>query len=312
MPAMGFQTQVNIQPAPGLPGDFASANPRHSVLAGPTQLVAGPSGLTVGCFAWIDATGTYASNAGAGLPAGLVHRELGAAVITTYLAETSNTIPPGFEVTVFNAGDFWVANAGANQVTIGMKAFANFGDGTVTFGAAGSAPALATGASLTGSIAPATSSFTGSIAGNVLTVTAVGTGSIVPGEALSGTGVTAGTTITGQTSGTPFGAGAYTVSIPQTVASETITSTYGILTVTAVASGSIVVGDVLSGSGVTAGTFVTAFGTGTGALGTYDVSATQTAASTAITDGGAVETRWIAMSLGGPGEVIKISNTPQG
>jgi hypothetical protein len=58
------------------------------------------------------------------------------------------------------------------------------------------------------------------------------------------------------------------------------------LTVTASASGSIVLGQVISGSGVTGGTTITAFGTGTGATGTYTVSASQTVGSTAMTGAG--------------------------
>jgi hypothetical protein len=104
---MPFQTAVNLQQAPGLPGDFASAYPRGGVLAGPGSLVAGPAGLTPGRFAWIDPTATYASNVGYGMPAGFVHRAFGEAVITTYLAETANLIPSGFEVHLFDAGDFW-------------------------------------------------------------------------------------------------------------------------------------------------------------------------------------------------------------
>lgn len=56
-----------------------------------------------------------------------------------------------------------------------------------------------------------------------------------------------------------------------------------VLTVTAVTSGLLQVGQVLTGSGVTGGTTITAFGTGTGGTGTYTVSASQTVASTAIT-----------------------------
>lgn len=55
------------------------------------------------------------------------------------------------------------------------------------------------------------------------------------------------------------------------------------LTISAVTSGTIGVGDVISGSGVTAGTYITALGTGTGGVGTYTVSASQTAGSTTIT-----------------------------
>lgn len=58
------------------------------------------------------------------------------------------------------------------------------------------------------------------------------------------------------------------------------------LTVTAVTStqdGGLVVGSVLSGTGVTAGTVITSLGTGTGGTGTYTVSSSQNVASTAIT-----------------------------
>ena len=54
------------------------------------------------------------------------------------------------------------------------------------------------------------------------------------------------------------------------------------LTVTAVANGSLAVGQVLSGTGVSTGTTITALGTGTGGTGTYTVSPSQTVASTTI------------------------------
>jgi hypothetical protein len=55
------------------------------------------------------------------------------------------------------------------------------------------------------------------------------------------------------------------------------------LNVTAVSSGVIQVGMLLTGIGVTAGTTITALGTGTGGTGTYTVSVGQTVASTTIT-----------------------------
>lgn len=55
------------------------------------------------------------------------------------------------------------------------------------------------------------------------------------------------------------------------------------LTVTAVGTGVMKIGQVLSGTGVTAGTTITALGTGVGGTGTYTVSASQTVASTTIT-----------------------------
>lgn len=60
-----------------------------------------------------------------------------------------------------------------------------------------------------------------------------------------------------------------------------------VLTVTSVTSGTVRMGQVLSGTGVTPGTTVANIITGTGGVGTYTVGTSQTAASTTITaDGG--------------------------
>jgi hypothetical protein len=56
-----------------------------------------------------------------------------------------------------------------------------------------------------------------------------------------------------------------------------------VLTISAVSAGAVYVGQVISGVGVTAGTTITAFTTGTGGTGTYVVSATQTVSSVAMT-----------------------------
>lgn len=142
---------------------------------------------------------------------------------------------------------------------------------------------LAQAASVTGSIAASTASVTGSIAGNILTVTAVSSGTLVSGCAITGTGVTANTVITSQLSGTIGGIGTYAVNNAQIVASETISATYGTMTVTAVSSGVLAVGNGISGTGVTVGTVITSFGSGTGGTGTYIVNLTQTASSTTLT-----------------------------
>lgn len=233
-----FQQSVNVTQAPAVAGDFASANPRHSMLSVPGGFVAGPSGLTVGLFAWADTeTGAILSNAGAGLPTCFVHRNL-QGLLTAYLQEYSMTIPAGMGVgEMFSGGDFWVKNAGASAVAIGMKAYANYANGTVTFAASGNPPA---GASATGSIS--------------------------------------GTT----------------------------------LTVTGVTSGTLAVGQPLSGTGVTAGTTITALGTGTGGVGTYTVSQSQTVASETLTTTSGIETKWYAMTSANAGELVKMSNTPLG
>lgn len=56
-----------------------------------------------------------------------------------------------------------------------------------------------------------------------------------------------------------------------------------VLTVTAVGSGTLSVGQTISGSGVTTGTKITALGTGLGGTGTYTVDTSQTASSTTVT-----------------------------
>lgn len=306
---MGFQTSTQLQPAPGVEGDFCSANPWASVLAGSGALVAGVGGITVGRFAWLDlATNSIATNYGTGAPAGFVHRNQ-QGLITTYLAESSMTVPQGFGVTVMNGGDFYARNAGSNAVTPGMKAYANYATGAVTFAATGAPP---TGGVVTASIAASTFSVTASIADSVMTVTVVGSGTVVTGATISGTGVVSGTTITRQLTGTTGGVGTYAVSVPQTVASTTVSGAYGTMTVSAVTSGTLAIGDVLSGSSVTAGTFITALGTGTGGTGTYIVSPSGTTASTTVTATGAVETTWYARSFGQAGELIKMSSRTQG
>jgi hypothetical protein len=55
------------------------------------------------------------------------------------------------------------------------------------------------------------------------------------------------------------------------------------LTVSSMAYGSVVVGQTISGTGVTGGTTITAYGTGVGGTGTYTVSSSQTVSSTTIT-----------------------------
>lgn len=59
----------------------------------------------------------------------------------------------------------------------------------------------------------------------------------------------------------------------------------GVLTVTAVIDGELAIGQVISGTGITPGTKISAFNSGTGGTGTYTVLPAQTAASTTVTAG---------------------------
>lgn len=133
---MGFQTQVNLQQAPAVAGDFASTNPRASVIAPEGGFVAGAGGVNVATFAWVQSNGTTLLNADASAaPDGFVPREQ-QALIVTYLAEAGNNIPVGFGVTLMRTGDYWFT-PNVNAAVKGQKVFAKLTDGTTRTGAAG-------------------------------------------------------------------------------------------------------------------------------------------------------------------------------
>jgi hypothetical protein len=139
---------------------------------------------------------------------------------------------------------------------------------------------------------PSAATFTGSISTTTLTVTSVLSGTIAVGQAIFGNNISQNTVITALGTGTG-GIGTYTVSNSQTTASTTINSVASpaivtgaiagtTLTVSAVTSGTLRIGQTIEGTGVTDGTIIKAFGTGSGGTGTYTVSASQTVASTTI------------------------------
>jgi hypothetical protein len=135
---------------------------------------------------------------------------------------------------------------------------------------------------------PANAVFTGSISGTTLTVASKSSGTLAVGQSVYGVGVTLETVITALGSGSG-GVGTYTVNVSQTVSTRalnsatvgavfTATSAGTVLTVSAVASGTIYVGQTVQGAGVAAGTIITALGTGTGGTGTYTLSQANTIA----------------------------------
>ena len=205
----GFQRTVNLQQAAAVAGDFASTNPRNSVVSHEGTLVAGASGVTVALFAWATAAGLV-SNAGTGVPTGFVHRRQAQALITNYLGETSNLIPQGFEVTLFSAGDYWIAPT-VTTAAIGHKVFANFATGAIQTAAAGSTIAGFSG--------------TASFATNVMTVTAVTSGTVKVGDLVTSAGVAAGTYVTSFGTGSG-GTGTYNLSTsPGTITAQAVTTT---------------------------------------------------------------------------------------
>ncbi|MFT8472703.1 hypothetical protein [Acetobacter persici] len=135
---MAFQTQINAQPAPGLPGDFASLNPTATFPAGEGALVAAAGGCTIGAFGWVQADGRSVANAPASgtttAPDGFVHRDL-SGQISSLFDESSLTIPQGFPVSLFTAGDFWATSTTA--ASPGQAVFAATTDGSLSTAAAG-------------------------------------------------------------------------------------------------------------------------------------------------------------------------------
>ena len=139
---------------------------------------------------------------------------------------------------------------------------------------------------------PASAVFTGSISGTTLTVTSITSGTIATGQALFGVNINQTTVITALGTGAG-GVGTYTINLSQTVASEQMNSaTVGCvftgsistttLTVTAITSGSLALGQTIQGTGVTSGTIITALDTGTGGTGDYDVNKSQTVSSSTL------------------------------
>jgi hypothetical protein len=242
----------------------------------------------------------------------------------------TGTAPTGASVTGSIAANTTTAGVlAANSVTGSISGavltVTAIGSGLIAQG-----QVLAGGSAVTGIVDPATvvlSQLTGtaggvgtyslSVAGNVtstaitasggcLTVGGTITGVFAVGQSIAGSGVAAGTTITALGSGTG-GAGTYAVSVSQAVSSEAMTASGGVLTVTAVGSGALAVGDAITGSGVTAGTYVSGLITGNGGAGTYAVNIGQTVASETISVIAGTETKWVASSIGAPGELVKMT-----
>lgn len=246
---MGFQKQINDYQALGVPGDFASTNPFSSILANAGALVAPAGGLKVGNFAWVGPQGQVSQSFVAGYQVGFLGRNE-QALITDFLGEATMIVPAGFMVTLFDGGDF-LANFEAGAA-VGNSVFADPNDGAPLAGA--SAPTLGAGTATVGAVV---SSGTTDGTTAVVIITTVTNGLISPGDSVAGTGIAAGTTVLNQLTGTPGKVGTYTLSsIPAAESAETMTFTSNLMHVTAIASGSFNDADLLSGTGIVAGTKV--------------------------------------------------------
>lgn len=310
-----FQTKVNSLQAPGVEGDFASANPRAVALTVPGGFVSGPQGAVVGRFAWIDTDGMTVNTYGTDstTPDGLIHREQ-QALITEFLGEATLVVPQGFALTVMRAGDFWLKNLGPSAMAKGTTIYAGYADG-------GAYTAAPTGSSSTGSLgstntAAIGSTFTASAGTNPLelVVTAV-TGLISANDLLAGTGITPGTAVVSQVSGTTGGAGTYLLNQINTTAAATVTSYGDVLDVSAT-TGLISIGETVSGgSGFPVGATVESQLSGTaGGAGLYQLSAQATnyvaSASGVTTFGNTIKITAVASGVVSLGQPISGTGIP--
>jgi len=307
-----FQTSVNLYNPMGVEGDFASANPRATALtpgfdSNGNQIsgfVAGPNGVTVGQFAWVEADGQTVNNFATGSvkPTGFVHRDQ-QGLLTNYLQAAGTLIPPGFPVTLMVEGDFFDLIAGGSAAVYGSSCYARYSDGALFIGSAPS------GGSATGSVGATFTASAGSPA-TQLVVTAV-TGLISIGDTVSGTGITAGTTILSQVSGTTGGAGTYVLSAANTASAATVTSFGSVVDVTAVSSGTLLPGNAITGTGIPSGATIASQVSGAiGGVGIYtlDIPATAYAASTTLTMVGGILTGWVAKTAAAVGTLTSISS----
>jgi hypothetical protein len=125
------------------------------------------------------------------------------------------------------------STTGGSAVILVKYDATNVGD---LLGTYGTITGLKAGYRVTGVAYDSALSFTGAInngtvgqAGTILTAGTPSAGTITVGEGLSGTNVAPGTFVTAQLTGTPGGAGTYSVNISQSVSSTTITS--GVVTI---------------------------------------------------------------------------------
>lgn len=148
----------------------------------------------------------------------------------------------------------------------------------ITLGSGG-LPAAAFVASITGFVMTVTAvqnqTFTGTSAGTTELTIAAPSGTIFPGYAIGPLGPTIpfGTQILYQLSGTIGGAGVYVTNNPTTSSSSALTASWNLAVNQFVFGGTAILGLVESG------TMITALGTGTGGVGTYTVSKSQTISS---------------------------------
>jgi len=211
----GFQKVVNQQPAPAVAGDFASNNPRTSLVpAVEAGLVAGDANVRVGYFAWAANDGkVYSSLAAAaavgGAQIGFVARQpnIPSALITAFLGESIMTLQTGLPVTLQTSGDYLI-DLPAVDPTDAIFALATTGAPSLVDDST-TEPTGFIGASQSKVNAVTANTTTIAATTGIMTIATVSSGVVEAGQRVTGTGVPASTYILYQIGGTPGGAGTY-------------------------------------------------------------------------------------------------------
>lgn len=276
----GFQSKINNQQAPGVKGDFASTNPFASVLASEFNLVAPAGGLLVGNFFWVGPTGQTSQSFVAGWQIAFLGRNQ-QALITAFLGEETLMVPEGFPVVGMNGGDYWAQfEAGA---TVGQNVYADPNDGAPVAGA--TAPALGAGTASAGFSGTATLNGTTTLNVTAVTHGIVSDGDLVADSTTAGN-IPAGTTIVAQLTGVAGGVGTYQMSAVGVAAvGDTVVTTSEFALVTAIASGAFNVGDVFTGTAVSASTEIVSQATPFSGVGSIIVGSLSALVITAVTPG---------------------------
>ena len=177
--------------------------------------------------------------------------------------------------------------------------------------------------------------FTATISSSTMTVSAVSEGTLAIGMVVTGVGVPASTVITALASGTT---GAYTISTSATISSATVMMAEFILppntkivsqssstvfnlsasvsasftasfstttmTVTAVSAGTLDIGQIVTGTSVTANSVIIAFGTGMGGAGTYTLSQTSSLSGVSCTATKTIASKQVQGWQSGPDWIV--------
>ena len=306
---------------PGTPAEAANA-------AGVYAYNSGTTTSTIGMTAYANyqtgavTFGTSAPTSGsctAGTVVKNISASTGAAIPATAPSMTASISGTTLTVTAVAAGTV----VGVGQVLSGGSSTVGYVDTNTTITGFVSGTNGGVGV-YTVSISQVVASTTITASGGCMTLTGANTSGIFTvGNTLSvasSGSLTAGTTITGIVSATAGAAGTYLLNQPAATAvtAGTITSTNtSLLTVDSSSTGAWAINDLLTGGANIPSTaplsYITATGatnanlTGLGGAGTYLVSQSYTFASGTVTVNVGVATKWIASSIGAPGELVRMT-----